>query len=299
MKKTLTILLFFIFSSFGVVLSQTNAEHGEVKEIKIGFSKILFDNVDSRDAEVSIKMWGKELIKYNLLNLSLTTIVYEAENEMIEALNNRQIDLISLPIVDYLRIRDRVNIKPSVINSIDNRPGHNLVLVVRKDKQLNKIEDLKNKSINLSTNSYGFLAEMWIATEINSKLDNYNTFFSEVNKLDKPAQVMLPVFFKQADACILPKQSYRTLIELNPQLQNELVVIKESPVFVNSIMCWNYSMDKSLIEPLLLAISNIPNTGSGKQILTLFKSDGIIEYDEKYLEETEKIFNKYNLIKKN
>lgn len=279
------------------MVSQTNIEHEEIKLVNMGFNRGLFDDVDIRDAKVSLKMWANELLNNMEINISPETAIYETNNELIKAINKNLVDLISLPIVDYLRIKDEVKLKPSIITMSNKKIGYNFVLVVRKDRKINTIKDLKNRIINIPSNSFGLLTKMWLATSIQNENERYDIFFNKVNKYDKPAQILLPVFFKQADACILPKTSFNTLIELNPQLDKELIVIKESPVFVNGIMCLNSSIDESLIEPIIRAIKNLSTTSSGKQILALFKSDGVIEYDEKHLEETENIYNKFNAIK--
>ena len=87
------------------------------------------------------------------------------------------------------------------------------------------------------------------------------------------------------------------MVELNPQLKNDLIIIENSPVFLNEIMCVKPSFDKELLKSIKSAAKSIKNSVKGKQILKLFKSDGILDFDEKYLDKTLTIFENIQKIK--
>jgi len=70
-----------------------------------------------------------------------------------------------------------------------------------------------------------------------SGLDAGETFFEEIQEVSKVSQAVLPVFFDQADACIAPMDAFRTMAELNPQLEEELWVIDTSPGFCQAVVC--------------------------------------------------------------
>lgn len=293
-SETLLLFLFFISSVF----AQQKAENKNLKPIYVGFSNSLFNDVDIRDAEAAIKMWGNELLKNMNSSITPETAIFETSKELISAINNNKVDLVAIPTLDFLTIRDKVKLEPNLITSINGKHGYDFIIVVKKDNNYHKIEDLKNKVINLPTKTTGRLAKMWLTVFLNDKGFNIDKFFKEIREFDKPSQALLPVFFNQADVCLIPSMSYNTMLELNPQLKKELTVIETSPILVNGLMCINKLIEPDLRKSLLEAASKIGKTPSGKQILNLFKSEDVIVFEEKYIKEIEILTDKYNKIKK-
>jgi len=112
--------------------------------------------------------------------------------------------------------------------------------------------------------------------------EEFSAFFSEVKQVDKPSRGLLPVFFNQSDACVLTEESFSTVSELNPQLKNELIIIEKSPEYVATIMCLNKNIKKNIRDVTHDAAQNLTKTFSGKQITSLFKSDGFLKYKPEY-----------------
>jgi hypothetical protein len=52
-----------------------------------------------------------------------------------------------------------------------------------------------------------------------------DTFFGSVEEKVKVSQALLSVFVGQSDACLFPDESYKTMVELNPQLKQKLRTI--------------------------------------------------------------------------
>ena len=289
-------LLFLLF--YSSVFAQQKLENNNLKPIYVGFSISLFNDVDIRDAEAAIKMWGNELLKNMNSTITPETSIFETSEELISAINNNKVDLVAIPTLDFLAIRNKVKLEPHLITSINGKHGYDFIVVVKKDKNFHKIEDLKNKIINLPAKTSGRLAKMWLTVFLNDKGIKIDKFFKEMREFEKPSQALLPVFFNQADVCVIPSMSYNTMLELNPQLKKELVVIETSPILVNGLMCINKLIEPELRKSLLIAASKLGKTPSGKQILNLFKSEDVIVFEEKYLKEIEILTEKFNKIKK-
>lgn len=290
----ISFFLVFIITGLG---AQNRPKVIDLQQVKVGFSISLFNDVDTRDATVAIKMWGDELLgKMGVLYTPETTL-YETNDQLIDAINKNEITLISLPIINYFQIKDRVKITPRLVTTINSEPGYDFILIVRKDSDFKQLENLKNSKINVPSNTLGNLVEMWLTTSLNLQGASYNNFFTEINKVEKPIQALYPVFFKQVDACVIPEMAFDTMLELNPQLKNDLIVIDKSPLFINGLMCVNDAMSIELRDSLMSVAKKISNTSSGRQILKLFKSDNIIEFDSKYLSETKKMYEQFVKIK--
>ena len=298
MKKNICKILLLLTLLTITVSAQNRPKVIDLQQVKVGFSISLFNEVDTRDATVAIKMWGDELLRKLGVKLTPETKLYETNKEIIDALNKNEITIISLPIINYFEIKNKVKITPYLTTTINKKHGFDFILIVRKDGEFKRLEDLKNKHIFVPSNTYGDLVEMWLTTQLNSMGESYVSFFSMIEAAPKPSQAMLPVFFNQADACVIPEMAFNTMLELNPQLKNDLVVIDKSPILINGFSCLNDNISIELRDSIINVSQRISNTNSGMQILTLFKSDNIIKYDPKYLIETEKMYKEFLKIKK-
>ncbi|MCB0746394.1 MAG: PhnD/SsuA/transferrin family substrate-binding protein [Ignavibacteriae bacterium] len=291
--KTFLLLIFFT----SAVIPQNN-NNEKLTPIEIGFSAQLFDDVDIRDAEAAIHIWGNEFFGKLGINYFPTTKIFQDDEEIIRALNENKLDFISLPTTDYFNIMKKTAIEPYFMALGDANTGINYILVARKDKNISSIRDLKNSQIILHSGSFEKLVKMWLETILNEHKEKSTNFFSEVTVADKPSQALLPVFFKQKDACIVLEPSYNSMLELNPQLKNELMIIEKSPEFVGGIMCINKNVSEDIKKIALDTAKKLSKTTSGKQILALFKAKKLVKYNPEYLKKTKELYDKYNKIKK-
>lgn len=291
--KIVTILFFFLIyqNLFGV-----DKKDSDPKKIRTGYSIYLFKDVDIRDATVAIKMWADELLNKLGMDFFPEAKIYESTGEIVTALNKNELELISISTLDYFEIENKAEVEPSLITTINGNPGDNFILVARKDGNYKSILDLKGKVLLKPGGTYGKIIDVWITNLISNKTTKHITFLSSVRTVEKPSQALLPVFFKQADACVITENSYLTMIELNPQLQKDLSIIEISPTYPNGLMCLNKNIDSELKNKIVTAAKSLSNTVSGKQILTLFKAENVVEFDENYLREIRAAYNNYKKI---
>ncbi|MFZ1292037.1 MAG: PhnD/SsuA/transferrin family substrate-binding protein [Melioribacteraceae bacterium] len=298
MKNSKIKLLFAFLIFANAIFSQSKNEKNNFKPIYVGFSISMFNDVDIRDATAAIKMWGNELLKGMNTQYTPESNIYESNAEIVEALNSRKIDLIALPITDYLEISNKTEVEPTLTTMVNGKPGYEFIIVVRKDKNYKKLEDLKNTTINIPSKTSGSIVKIWLTVLLNEKGKNFDKFFTEVRETEKPQKSLLPVFFNQVDACVVSAESFNTMLELNPQLKNELTIIEKSPVFLGGIMCLNKSIDPQLKKSLFDVGFKLDKTVSGKQILNLFKAEKLIRFEEMHLKNILELTEKYSKIKK-
>ena len=86
------------------------------------------------------------------------------------------------------------------------------------------------------------------------------------------------------------------MLELNPQLKNELMIIEKSPEFVGGIMCINKNVSEDIKKIALDTAKKLSKTTSGKQILALFKAKKLVKYNPEYLKKTKELYDNYNKI---
>ncbi len=295
-SKIKFLFAFLLFT--GGLFSQSKSVKNNLKPIYVGFSISLFNDVDIRDATAAIKMWGNELLKDMNTQYTPESNIYESNTEIVEALNSRKIDLIALPVTDYLEICNKTEVEPTLTTMVNGKPGYEFIIVVRKDKNYKKLEDLKNTKINIPSKTSGNIVNIWLTVFLNEKGKNFDNFFAEVKETEKPSKSLLPVFFNQVDASVISAESFNTMLELNPQLKNELTIIEKSPILLGGIMCLNKSIDTQLKKSLFDVGFKLDKTVSGKQILNLFKAEKLVRFEEIHLKNILELTEKYAKINK-
>lgn len=291
--KIISPIIVFIFLTNS--LYPIEKKENNQQKIRIGYSIHLFKDVDIRDATVAIKMWTDELLDNLGMEFSTEAKIYETNEDIISAFINDEIEMISLSTLDYFEIEKKTNLTPTLITQVDGNPGDNYILVVRKESNYKNIESLKGKTLLKPGGTHGKIIDVWATNLISEKNKEYGNFFSYVRTVEKPSQALLPVFFKQADACIVTKKSFNTLSELNPQIKKDLVSIETSPTYPNGLMCIKKNINTDTKEKIIVAAKTLSKSTSGKQILKLFKSEDIINFEDKYIIEIKqayKIFQK-------
>jgi phosphonate transport system substrate-binding protein len=103
------------------------------------------------------------------------------------------------------------------------------------------------------------------------------------------SQAVLPVFFGQVEACVVPVSSLDTMAELNPQLRRDLKVLATSPAFCQGPIC----VRKDVLEEWGHLLSDVLTTlhlePEGRQLLTLFRIEQLVPFDDAYLEPTARL----------
>jgi ABC-type phosphate/phosphonate transport system substrate-binding protein len=133
-----------------------------------------------------------------------------------------------------------------------------------KSKKIKKINDLKNKSIALKSDDY--LSSIYlkkILSKENIIIENRD-FFKDYNT------VLLKTLFGSYDACIIPSYAYEILKELNPIINDKLVILeKTKEIFTNHLILFNKNYDSKKLIELENRIDIFKNTVKKEEIFSL------------------------------
>lgn len=295
----LTIISVILFITNVYCQNETNADSSLVQVLRIGYPSTMVSHVDSRDARVAIELWTNQLI--GDLRLTVHTAAYSFPGllSLVQAINNKEIDLVMLSGLDFLRIKYQVTIEPSLIGTSSYGFARHYVLVSQKDMPHQDLTLFKNKKLVIHTYGKGDdLPRIWLETLlINSGIYSLENLFKEIIEVPNASRAVLSVFFGQADVCLVTKNAFETAAELNPQLAHELKVLYESPGFLDNLVCFREDYDekmKQLIQDKSLSIHNYPK---GEQILTLFQLKCMIPYKDIYISNLENLLKEYYELK--
>ena len=121
------------------------AENNEVTPeiLRVGYSAKFLNDVSLADAQVAIELWTRQLTNNAALKMQPKPYIYDDLQSMVHALKNREIDFIAITAMDYLKIKDKVPLEPTLVgNKWRATHGDELVLVVRREQQITDIARL-------------------------------------------------------------------------------------------------------------------------------------------------------------
>jgi ABC-type phosphate/phosphonate transport system substrate-binding protein len=247
-----------------------------------GYSASLFEDVDIKDAQVVTRIWGDMIAKKR--GGRANTVIYDSLLDFESDVDARKIDLAVLASNELFGIRKKALFEPALISVRSASVYEDLLVVTRKDNGMKGIKDLQDKRFIILRGQYGAVITTWLETLLMKEgFQNPRHFFSSIKEVKKASQAALPVFFKQADACLLNRHAFDLLAELNPQLRTELMPIARFDGIAGGILSFrgDYNeQDKETVRDMLGTLHQDPQ---GKQLLMLFKVDQLVPFKPEYL----------------
>ena len=266
----------------------------------IGFSHNIFFNTNTQDATAVVELLTSKFVNRTGLSFETEVKIFDNLSLLNDYVTNDEIHLVTLLSTEYLKIKNSVQIYPFGVPLINDKHIDKLLLLVKKGEKLESLNDLRNKNIIVQANGTkeNSLAFIWLDTMLLKNFgETHKTFFNDVKIQGKAANIVLPVFFNNVDACIVLNNIFETLAELNPQLKHQLVPITVSQEYLITIMCKSKTvMNNEDYDHSTNRLLEFHESTEGRQIFTIFKIKKVIPFEDKYLESVSQLFNDYTYL---
>jgi len=255
------------------------------KVLRMGFSARILSDIDPRDAQVAMELWTKELGRSMGIKTELQTVIFKKTADMIEAVKKGELTILSLPAIDYLKIRDEARLTPSVVSTNNAGRGREFVLITRRDSGIRTVADLRGRVILLLSPTKLEVCHLWLDVLLmrEGKRER-SSFFRQVKEAPSASQAIMAVFFRQADASIVSRGALETCNTLNPQIGSQLFIVAESEPLLGDITCIPKTVNEKLKRAIEHAALHLHENIVGKQIFTLFHIDRTIPFQPSYLD---------------
>ena len=297
MKGTLAILL----TGLAVGLSGAGAEESvqESATFRVGYSGELFTETSLRDAQVAIDLWARQVAAKMGKMVIPRIVLLDDWEEMVRAARAGEVDLLSISTPDYLKARDQAVLQPAFASVVGAEAEQDYVLLVRRDREVGSLEALRGGRLMAEIGkSESSVSKLWLnSLLLRAGLEVANRFFGGVKQAGKTSQVVLPVFFGQADAALVRKSAFDTMTELNPQLEQVLTVLATSPKLLPALVCFSAGVkaeDKRTVTEGGVILHEHPR---GQQILTLFQVDKMVLFNPEMLAPVVGLLREYEALK--
>lgn len=269
--KGIAVWLIVFLTATGVVLGEEQGNGRDVDVLRVGFSANMFVDVNKNDAKAALKAWAQVVASESGIPMEPEPSLLENTEAVTLAIRRNLIDAVALTTDQYWALLKEFEPSIFITTINDGRITEEYVLLVHRASGIDRIGDLRGRRLAVAQNPRMSLALAWIDTLLYKNGHRQAAeFFGEVTHLTKLAQVVLPVFFRKTDACLVTLQGFRTMSELNPQVGSQLKVLAISPELVPSGLWFREGYADRMRKQVLNQIDRLHTTPAGQQVLTIF-----------------------------
>ncbi len=246
------------------------------RPIHIGFSSAIFSDINRNDILATTRTWGETFFSANDISALPETKVFDGIAEIRSALVGGDLDFVSLTTNGYARLLEVLGGDVVMISWVSGSITTEYLLLVRRDNGVDAPEGLRDSDLRLLGSYRASLAKAWLDVLLLRKgLGRTDRFFAAIEINTKISKVVLPVFFGQADACVVTRHGFDTMAELNPQIGEKLKAIAVSPPLIPSLSAFGLKADPEIREKASREMAKWYLTPAGQQCMTIFQSDRI------------------------
>jgi ABC-type phosphate/phosphonate transport system substrate-binding protein len=272
----------------------------------LGFSANVFKHSNLADAKAVSSILLQQVLDSWSINLGNSVFIYENPDFLRIDIQKGAIDIIALTTPEYFMLMKQVKISPFLTYKLSDRILDRMLLIVRKDSGIRSLKGLKGRKIAMVSNpdDDSNLPDMWFTTVVLKNGDNYRKdFASSIYKVRKGTNAISDVFFKNADAAVVPEMELSVSRELNPQIGRELSVIDSSKQMLFSVLCYTGRLTSTLarykdrdLQSISDLLCNTNNTEAGRHFLSIFRITSFVPFEGDYLNDTEMLFNDFTIL---
>lgn len=258
-------------------INTVNADDTADKQLRVNmgfYIKSITEQASMSDIEISLNFWVKEALAVEAekvgINITSTgAFLYESMQEMRGDYDKGKLDIIVGPPLLISRHFKREEITDGFSGMLEGRKPDNLLLVVRTDKNINSIDDLRGKRIAMLEGDE--LADMYLDTLfLRTFKKSYKKLSSSIQQQAKANRIVLDLYFDKADVGLVYVNSYQVMTELNPDIMNKTKILDSFEVRSKNYSYINKSYPlANEIRRIALSFYKSPR---GKQILDIYKT---------------------------
>lgn len=249
---------------------------------RVATSSELLGDVNQNDARAALQSWSDVVSRMASMPVEYEKYFSLPPAALNELMQKRLIDAVGCTTLDYIPFAAAIDPNLVLVNATGQ--GQVYQLLVNSKSSIRAVADLRGKSLNLFRHANTCLAMDWVDTLLGGlNLGSGERFFSAVTPVPKLSRTVLPVFFGQADACLVTESSFRTMCELNPQLGVSLRVVAASPGYMVSLFGFHRECPGAMKAKFRTALESLARSATGKQLLTLFQTEAFLARDASVL----------------
>jgi len=286
MKSKIVLSLLLCFSI-------VNASESKTKIVAFYTKNIA--KVSDRDVSIAIDKILESGSKESGLNL--VEVFPKNIDILLKGFENNQYALITINTYDcmqyYERIRPYIG-KVWTIAKDKTKPKERYLLLVRKGTQISDLVDKKVGYVRFNEMQRVYLEYVVLSSmHMNSEI-----YFKHIIRFATGSKAILQLFFHQVDGVVVSENTYKTALELNPQLAQNLTILTSSEAMFPSIGLTISRKGEKGIEALYKRfVKDKEDIKNLSNILMLYKAEAIVGFSQKDLDAVYSFYQAYSRMK--
>lgn len=245
---------------------------------RVGFVSSMFADISEHDAQASVRAWTQTIARQHHIPTDSNTTIFRGMPATLQALRDRKVDAAGMSIVEYAALREAIRLDPIFATQVGRRVAEQYLLLTHQASGINAVRDLQGHRVGFHHKVKSGLALAWLDPLLaQERLKPVAEFAGKITRNPKIAATVLPVFFRQSDACVATRSGFETMVELNPEVGKQLKILATSPEFVPAVVGFRADYSPPFKEALLAGIRGLHLTPAGQQVFTVFQSEKLEE----------------------
>lgn len=271
-----------------------SADESKCIPFRLAVSESLMTGNNRGDVRAVLKALLKTVAVERGMHFDSEPHMMSSVSAMAEFGRNNSVDMFCLLTSEFWHLRQKLAFD-SFLGIVNNgRITEEYVLVIHQDSGMARLDQLKGGAILMLNDVKSILARIWLnAVLMRSGLKPAAGFFKTVTLDINLSKVVLPVFFKKADACLITRDGFALMEEMNPQVGSKLKIIAASEPLVPWVFAMRAENTSPYREDILEAISKLDAFPAGRQVLMITKADRIERYPLEYMNDTMAFMKQY------
>ena len=244
------------------------------------------------DARVAIQVWAERWGRKSGVFTGAEVQVFEVRPETIASqVADPRWDAIFLPSEDFFATAERLGYVADYTIARTDSPGDVYVLVVRRDGGIREPVDLKGRRLIVANEHSSSCALVWLNRLLAGKgAPGLPALAASIVAEAKPAKQILPVFFGQADACLVSRHEFEAMAELNPQVGQKLEILATSPRLIPLVFSLGRGLNSREREALQTSVRIAQGDPDFRQLLMLHRMRAFEPIDRAALDTTRELW---------
>ena len=290
------LLSVYLLIGLALIPGLTTAEDAFAEQtLRIGFYARAFADFSIEDLQITVKLLAEEIGKNS--GVQTTVTVFDNIAMMSRAFEQGKINFALTSTLNLLNDFDNSLFSDGfrVTRSIEFPDS--IAVLTRKNEGMDNFGALRGKRLALA--EYDTIADLYMdylaLTTFNK---GYKASFKEIPRDKKAQQVILKLFFGQADVICVYLNTYNVATELNPQLLAKIQVISQLNGISQGAGLFHKNVQPAFRERVIAEVLKLDTHIRGQQLLQIFKAEKTLRATVADLAGAKKLFADYSQLKK-
>ena len=281
------IVLSWVLVNFAIkpVIANPFAE----QTLRVAFHAQSFPELSKEDLEISVKMLSVELGRD--IAVATEVALYDDVGIMRRDFEQGKVNFV---VVSTMLLATEFNTQlfADGFRLVKSDAQDHLVIVVQKGIGTSQLKDFYGKRLVLSTQDP--ITDLYIDYLAWSNFKkSYKSSFKQMPREKKAQQLVLKLFFDQADITCVYRHVLQIAAELNPQLRDKVEIIEQLDGIPSAVGLFHKNVPITFREQVIDKALQLASTPRGQQMLELFRSDKAIRSTPEDLIQAKKLLALY------